>query len=104
MQSTGTVKAYKKLEIIERLRTEIELNLDKDIKIYLEKLTSRRLLPTTWLNQVTEFYGSNLEIKGLFILQNFKDPLYLMDKPVIITDKRTEEQRKYPEFFQHAIE
>ena len=35
-------------------------------------------------------------------MQDFKEPLYLTDKPRRIEDTRTEEQRKYPQLFRHA--
>jgi len=35
-------------------------------------------------------------------MQDFKEPLYLMDKPRQVADTRTDEQRRYPELFRHA--
>lgn len=32
-------------------------------------------------------------------LQDFREPLYLTDKPVVLQDTRTEEERRYPELF-----
>ena len=35
--------------------------------------------------------------------QDFREPLYLRDKPLRIPDTRSEEERKYPEFFRHKL-
>ena len=32
-------------------------------------------------------------------LQDFREPLYLLDKPVVLQDTRTEEEKKYPQLF-----
>lgn len=31
--------------------------------------------------------------------QDFREPLYLTDKPVVYQDTRTEEERRYPQLF-----
>lgn len=31
--------------------------------------------------------------------QDFREPLYLLDKPVVLQDTRTEEEKKYPQLF-----
>jgi hypothetical protein len=36
-------------------------------------------------------------------LQNFREPLYLTDKPLQLPDTRTEEEIKYPELFRHKL-
>ena len=35
--------------------------------------------------------------------QDFREPLYLLDKPVWVEDTRSEEERKYPELFRHKL-
>ena len=37
-------------------------------------------------------------------MQNFREPLYLKDKPVRVEDTRTEEERKYPELFRQKLQ
>ena len=37
-------------------------------------------------------------------LQKFREPLYLLDKPVQVQDDRTDEERKYPELFRAKLE
>eukprot|EP00210_Caulerpa_lentillifera_P005554 g5313.t1 len=81
----GTVDGYKKLELIERILTEVKMNIEEAQGNYLSLICEGRLLPTTWLNQ------------------NLQDPLLLKDKPILIEDKRTEEQIKYPELFKHVL-
>lgn len=34
--------------------------------------------------------------------QDFREPLYLTDKPVVYKDTRTEEERRYPQLFRWA--
>jgi hypothetical protein len=34
--------------------------------------------------------------------QDFREPLYLLERPVVLQDGRTEEERKYPELFRWA--
>lgn len=36
--------------------------------------------------------------------QNFREPLYLTDKPRLLPDTRTEEEIKYPELFRHRVQ
>jgi len=31
--------------------------------------------------------------------QNFREPLYLTDRPLLLPDTRTDEQRRFPELF-----
>lgn len=40
----------------------------------------------------------------VYSLQDFREPLYLKDKPVRIEDTRSEEERKYPELFRSKLE
>jgi hypothetical protein len=35
--------------------------------------------------------------------QNFREPLYLSDKPVVYEDDRTEEEKEFPELFRHRL-
>ena len=37
-------------------------------------------------------------------MQNFREPLYLKDKPVRVEDTRSEEERKYPELFRQKLQ
>ena len=37
-------------------------------------------------------------------LQDFREPLYLLDKPVWLEDDRSEEERRYPELFRAKLE
>ena len=37
-------------------------------------------------------------------VQGFREPLYLTDKPMVYTDCRTEEEKRYPEFFRHQTQ
>lgn len=36
-------------------------------------------------------------------VQDFREPLYLRDAPLHIPDTRSQEERKYPEFFRHKL-
>jgi len=36
-------------------------------------------------------------------MQDFREPLYLTDKPVRLLDNRTDEELRYPELFQHRL-
>jgi hypothetical protein len=40
----------------------------------------------------------------VFCVQNFREPLYLKDKPVRVEDTRSEEERKYPELFRQKLQ
>lgn len=35
-------------------------------------------------------------------LQDFREPLYLTDKPVVYKDTRTEEEKRYPQLFRRV--
>ena len=37
-------------------------------------------------------------------LQDFREPLYLTDIPVQLEDKRSAEEKKYPELFRHKLQ
>lgn len=120
----GSVKGYKRLRMCEMVRKEISLNMGTGMwSNRLQQICDGRLAPTPWLNRVTfvadiphisEFrtgFRPHLaciifcwrKICALSIhgIQDFREPLYLHDKPVWIKDTRSEEQIKYPELFQH---
>lgn len=40
---------------------------------------------------------------GVLLAQNFREPLYLKDRPVRVEDTRSEEERKYPELFRSKL-
>ncbi len=40
----------------------------------------------------------------VLLAQNFREPLYLKDRPVRVEDTRSEEERKYPELFRSKLE
>ncbi|GMH34419.1 hypothetical protein BSKO_02253 [Bryopsis sp. KO-2023] len=83
----GTVQGYKQIQMCMMVRDEIELNLEgSNWQELLRKICDDRLLPTPWLNK------------------DFREPLYLHDKPIWREDTRTEEQIKYPELFRHKLE
>ena len=44
-----------------------------------------------------------LFIMNVCLVQGFREPLYLTDKPVLLADDRTEEELKYPQLFQHRV-
>ena len=72
---------------MERVRDEIAHSLGKGRwTAFLEDLSSGRLVPTPWLNR------------------NFREPLYLKDKPVVLPDTRTDIERRFPEFFREKLE
>lgn len=37
------------------------------------------------------------------MVQDYREPLYLKDKAVYLPDTRSEEERKYPEFFRNKL-
>lgn len=39
----------------------------------------------------------------LSYVQDFREPLYLTDKPLQLPDTRTEEEMRYPELFRHRL-
>eukprot|EP00873_Tetraselmis_striata_P002029 jgi/Tetstr1/422293/TSEL_013137.t1 len=83
----GTLRGFYRIDLVQLVRDEVEENLGK--KAYAEFLTAMcegRLNPTTWLNK------------------NFREPLYLLDEPVWLEDNRTEEEKKYPQFFRKDLE
>jgi len=83
----GTVKGLRRLDMAQMVRDEVEHNLGKGKWVeFLDNLISGRLVPTPWLNQ------------------NFREPLYLKDKPVVLPDTRTDIEKQFPEFFREKLE
>jgi len=96
----GTVKGYKRVVLCQSIRDDVDDNLGlTDNKnnnnnnksgnmwaVLLPAMCQGRLVPTPWLNI------------------NFREPLYLSDKPVRLEDTRTEEEKKYPELFRRKLQ
>jgi len=83
---TSTVKGHHRIKLVEAVYEEVELNLGKGaVPSCLGSICDRRLQPTPWLNK------------------DFRDPLYLSDKPFYHQDDRTELEKKYPEFFRSKL-
>ena len=101
----GTVIGYRRIDLIQRIRDEVQRNLETDeAAIFLQKMCHRRLLPTPWLNKVHRIHHLlSIQHRTEAVSQDFREPLYLRDVPVTIEDRRSEEQIKYPEFFQHVL-
>ena len=84
---TGTVKGHRRIKLVESVHQEVECNLGKRIlSDFLKSMVDRRLMPTPWLNK-----------------KEFREPLYLTDKPFTLQDTRTELEKKYPEFFSYKL-
>jgi hypothetical protein len=85
---TATVRGHRRIKFVESVHEEIELNLGKgSVSKFLKSMIDRRLMPTPWLNK-----------------KEFREPLYLLDKPFTLEDNRTELEKKYPEFFRTKLE
>jgi hypothetical protein len=83
----STVKGYRRVVMCQSLREDIEATLGRGAWAWLmPALCDDRLVPTLWLNK------------------DFREPLYLLDKPVYVQDTRTEEERKYPQLFRRKLE
>ena len=83
----GTVKGLRRLDMAQMVRDEIEYNIGKGRwTSFLDSLISGRLSQTPWLNQ------------------NFREPLYLQDKPVVLEDTRSEVEKQFPEFFREKLQ
>lgn len=83
----GTVSGYKRALMCQGVRDEVEETLGRGAWAeFLPAMCRGRLRPTPWLN--TEF----------------REPLLLTDKPVIIEDTRSEEEKKYPTLFRRKLE
>ena len=85
---TATVKGHRRIKFVESVHEEIELNLGKgSVSNFLKSMIDRRLMPTPWLNK-----------------KEFREPLYLLDKPFTLEDNRSDLEKKYPEFFRTKLE
>ena len=83
----GTVQGYRRAVMCQRVRDEIEETLGAGAwATLLPAMCRNRLIPTPWLNR------------------DFREPLLLTDKPVIIQDTRTGDERKYPTLFRRKLE
>ena len=125
----NTVQGYRRMVFCEAILDELKLNLhtsgnhsDVIARRVLEAICRNRLLPTTWLNRVrclclmpltiltllklklsTEMSCPMMGGQHLGLVQDYREPLYLRDAPLRIPDTRSEEERKYPEFFRHKL-
>lgn len=82
----STVKGYKRIVLCQSIRDDIDENLGRGAwGDLLPAMCRGRLKPTTWLNA------------------EYREPLYLSDKPVQKADSRTEEEKKYPELFRKKL-
>ncbi|KAK9868843.1 hypothetical protein WJX84_005438 [Apatococcus fuscideae] len=83
-----TVVGYRRIVLAQEVRDELDLNTDMadSWEKLLPGFVDARLLLTPWLNQ------------------NFRERLYLLDKPVRLQDDRSEEERRYPELFRQRLE
>ena len=83
----STVRGLRRLDMSQMVRDEIDYNIGKgEWASFLASLISGRLSQTPWLNQ------------------NYREPLYLKDTPVILEDTRTDVERQFPEFFREKLE
>ncbi|KAK9814645.1 hypothetical protein WJX72_009229 [[Myrmecia] bisecta] len=83
----ATVKGYKRIVLAQEIRDEVDLNLGENAwHGLLVAMCNGRLLPTPWLNK------------------DFREPMYLTDKPVRYEDTRSLEERQYPELFRHKLQ
>ncbi|KAL4450030.1 hypothetical protein ABPG77_010699 [Micractinium sp. CCAP 211/92] len=83
----GTVKGYRRIVFCQGVRDDVEEALGAGAWAdLLPRMCEGRLVPTPWLNK------------------DFREPLYLTDKPVVLEDGRSEEEKKYPELFRAKLE
>lgn len=81
-----TVPGYKRIQLVQMVKDEVADVIGKDaVSSFLLDMIDGRMLPTPWLNQ------------------NFREPLYLQDRPYYVDDTRTEWERKYPELFRKRL-
>eukprot|EP00894_Picocystis_sp_ML_P005045 jgi/Pico_ML_1/55562/g1231.t1 len=81
-----TVQGYKRIQLVQMVKDEVADAIGKDaVSSFLLDMIDGRMLPTPWLNQ------------------NFREPLYLQDRPYLVEDTRTEWERKYPELFRKRL-
>ncbi|KAI7844155.1 hypothetical protein COHA_002290 [Chlorella ohadii] len=84
----GTVKGYRRILFCQSVRDDVAGALGHGAWSHLlPRMCEGRLVPTPWLNK-----------------QDFREPLYLTDKPVVYKDTRTEEERRYPQLFRAKLE
>ena len=82
----STVRGYRRLRMFQAVRDEIEFVLGPgSVAAFLESVCDGRLRPTPWLNL------------------NFREPLYLLDRPVWLEDTRTEQEKAFPELFRRKL-
>ena len=83
----GTVKGYRRAIMCQGVRDEVEETLGAGAwSTLLPAMCRNRLMPTPWLNR------------------DFREPLLLTDKPVIIEDTRSADERRYPTLFRRKLE
>lgn len=83
----GTVQGYRRAVMCQGVRDEVEETLGVGVwATLLPAMCRNRLMPTPWLNR------------------DFREPLLLTDKPVIIQDTRSEDERRYPTLFRRKLE
>ncbi|KAL4452346.1 hypothetical protein ABPG75_008008 [Micractinium tetrahymenae] len=83
----GTVKGYRRILFCQGVRDDVEDALGTGAWAdLLPRMCEGRLVPTPWLNK------------------DFREPLYLTDKPVVLEDTRSEEEKRYPELFRAKLE
>lgn len=83
----GTVKGYRRVVLCQGVRDDVEEALGTGAWAdLLPRMCRGRLVPTPWLNK------------------DFREPLYLTDKPVVLEDTRSEEEKRYPELFRAKLE
>ena len=123
----NTTQGYHRLVACEDVRNKAAMVYPdvQECKDFLQRMCDRRLVPTPWLNRVYIFMGALLSLESnpmpntamppgqvssltncstlLPAAQDFLEPLYLLDKPVLIEDTRTQEQLEYPELFRHVL-
>jgi len=78
----GTLKGHQLIQMVQKVRDEVENNLGLGKwQEFLHQLIDRRLEATPWLNV------------------DFREPLYLKDRPVQEEDTRSQVEHKFPELF-----
>lgn len=82
----GTVQGHRRIRMVQMVRDEVDLNLGRGKwQEFLRDLIDGRLDPTPWLNV------------------NFREPLYLKDKPVHHPDTRTALELQFPELYVNKL-
>ena len=84
---TSTVRGHRRIKFVESVYEEVESNLGKgNLPSFLKAVVDRRLMPTPWLNK-----------------KEFREPLYLLDKPFTLQDDRSSLEKKFPELFRSKL-